>query len=154
MRKQLLHREDELRALNAVHTAQQAMLRAETDIVHRKLAQYKGEQLEGLDVKTLGVLLAEMDAARTRVEAARQRKLLTSCPDDFVCPITQELMVDPHVCADGQGERGGPRALLGLERHERGPVGLEQHERGRVGGEGQCHRALGSRAARAREGRG
>ena len=120
MRKQLLHREDELRALNAVHAAQQAMLRRETDVVHRKLAQYKGEQLDGLDVKTLGVLLAEMDAARTRVEAARQRKLLTSCPDDFVCPITQELMVDPHVCADGHSyERDAISAWL--ERHDTSP---------------------------------
>jgi hypothetical protein len=120
MRKQLLHREDELRALNAVHAAQQAMLRKETDIVHRKLAQYKGEQLEGLDVKTLGVLLAEMDAARTRVEAARQRKLLTSCPDDFVCPITQELMVDPHVCADGHSYEHHAISAW-LERHDTSP---------------------------------
>ena len=120
MRKQLLHREDELRALSAVHAAQQAMLRAEADVVHRKLAHYKGEKLEGLDVKTLGVLLAEMDAARTRVEAARQRKLLTSCPDDFVCPITQELMVDPHVCADGHSYEKHAIAAW-LERHDTSP---------------------------------
>ena len=100
MRKQLLHREDELRALNAVHAAQQAMLRAEADVVHRKLAHYKGEQLEGLDVKTLGVLLGNGRSADS-VQAARQRKLLTSCPDDFVCPITQELMVDPHGARTG-----------------------------------------------------
>ena len=120
MRKQLLHREDELRALSAVHAAQQAMLRREADIVHRRLAQYKGEKLEGLDVKTLGVLLAEMDAARTRVEAARQRKLLTSCPDDFVCPITQELMVDPHVCADGHSYEHHAISAW-LERHDTSP---------------------------------
>ena len=93
------------------------MLRAEADIVHRKLAQYKGEKLEGLDVKTLGVLLLKWTRARTR-RAARQRKLLTSCPDDFVCPITQELMVDPHVCADGHSyERDAIAAWLGKARH-------------------------------------
>ena len=103
MRKQLLHREDELRALNAVHAAQQAMLRAEADVVHRRLAHYKGEQLEGLDVKTLGVLLAEMDAARTRVEAARQRKLLTSCPDD---------RLSHHAGAHGRPARVRGRAFV------------------------------------------
>ena len=71
-------------------------------------------------MKTLGVLLAEMDAARTRVEAARQRKLLTSCPDDFVCPITQELMVDPHVCADGHSYEHHAISAW-LERHDTSP---------------------------------
>ena len=75
-------------------------MRAETDVVHRKLAHYKGEQLEGLDVKTLGVLLAEMDAARTRVEAARQRKLLTSCPDDS-CARSRRSSWSTRTCADG-----------------------------------------------------
>ena len=120
MRKQLLHREDELRAQAAAYSAKQAMLLATTGAVHAPLAHYKGEQLEGLDVKDLGILLADLDAARARIAAQRQRKLLTSCPDDFVCPITQELMVNPHVCADGHSYKHDAIAAW-LERHETSP---------------------------------
>ena len=65
-------------------------------------------------------MLADLDAARARIAAQRQRKLLTSCPDDFVCPITQELMVDPHVCADGHSYKHDAIAAW-LERHETSP---------------------------------
>ena len=70
---------------------------AEADIVHRKLAQYKGEQLEGLDVKTLGVLLAEMDAARTRVRGGAAAEAAHELP--------RRLRLSDHAGAHGRPAR-------------------------------------------------
>ena len=41
-------------------------------------------------------------------------------PDAFCCPITQELMVDPHVCADGHSYEHDAIAAW-LERHDTSP---------------------------------
>lgn len=43
-----------------------------------------------------------------------------SCPDDCVCPITQELMADPYVCADGHSYEHDA-IVAWLERHDTSP---------------------------------
>ena len=58
--------------------------------MHRKLAQYKGEQLEGLDVKTLGVLLAEMNDGADSVPSVAAAETPHVVPRRLrPCPITQ-----------------------------------------------------------------
>ncbi|PWZ28797.1 U-box domain-containing protein 34 [Zea mays] len=68
-------------------------------------------------------VLPELDEILHRITFAvslRSPKL-TSVPSHFVCPITQELMEDPHVAADGHSyEHYAIRAWL--KRHTTSPV--------------------------------
>ena len=43
-----------------------------------------------------------------------------SYPQDFICPISQALMVDPHVCADGHSYEHDAISAW-LERHDTSP---------------------------------
>ena len=89
-------------------------------LLSTNLARLRGEKLDDLDVEALGVLLSTLDAARTKVEAARQRKIENRVPDDYVCAISQEIMVDPCVWADGHSyERTAIAAWL--ETHDTSP---------------------------------
>ena len=85
----------------ALNTQKLCSVQSAKQLLSTNLARLRGEKLDDLDVEALGVLLSTLDAARTKVEAARQRKIENRVPDDYVCAISQEIMVDPCVCADG-----------------------------------------------------
>ena len=61
---------------------------------------------------------------KAEVEPPDEYRVPSPCDDEMIeeykCPITQELMVDPHVCADGHSyERDAIAAWL--ERHDTSP---------------------------------
>ncbi|KAH8092756.1 hypothetical protein JL720_4918 [Aureococcus anophagefferens] len=79
--------------------------------------------LGGLDLAGLAALATSLDAARARVQAAREARL-NSVPETFMCPITCEPMLDPVVLAgdhvnappsrDGETHDTSPQTNLSL----------------------------------------
>ena len=71
--------------------------------------------------------MKRQEEERAKLEAMALAEALArdAMPDEYVCPITQELMVDPVTCADGHSyERTA--ILQWLEKHDTSPkTGLE-----------------------------
>ena len=66
--------------------------------------------------------MKRQEEERAKLEAMALAEALArdAMPDEYVCPITQELMVDPVTCADGHSyERTA--ILQWLEKHDTSP---------------------------------
>ncbi|KAK7240500.1 ubiquitin-protein transferase [Aureococcus anophagefferens] len=105
------HVSDATEALEAANAAFEAM-RAES-------RRFACDDLDGLDLAGLAALATSLDAARARVQAAREARL-NSVPETFMCPITCEPMLDPVVLADGHSYERAAIARW-LETHDTSP---------------------------------
>ena len=89
---------------------------AACDVLKIDVDRLRGLHLETASPAALNALEADLDAALVNVRAAKAARV----PDDFFCPITQEIMVDPVICSDGYSyERTA--ITTWLEKHTTSP---------------------------------